>query len=152
MISISKWTVIPAIALASAVLVIQSGSSAKLASLATPRERVAFSHTLPPLDGKSLRATVVEVSYGPGESSKPHSHPCPVIGYVLSGRIRSQVKGQPASTYNAGESFYEAPNSVHLVSANASKTLPAKFLAYFVCDSDAPLSSPVSASNPKGGN
>jgi hypothetical protein len=42
-----------------------------------------------------------------------------------------------------GESFYEVPHGVHLVSANAGQTEPATFIAYFVCDRDAPLSSDV---------
>jgi quercetin dioxygenase-like cupin family protein len=81
------------------------------------------------------------VNYSPGESSAPHTHPCPVIVYVLEGSLRTQVTGQPEAVYKAGQSFYEAPNGVHLVSANASKTDRARFLAYFVCDHEAPLSS-----------
>jgi quercetin dioxygenase-like cupin family protein len=107
------------------------------------RVRPAFAHELPRLDGEHLSAKLVEVAYPPGGSSAPHRHPCPVIGYVLEGAIRSQVRGQPESTYQAGESFYEAPNGVHQVSANASSTAPARLLAYFVCDGDAPLTSPV---------
>jgi quercetin dioxygenase-like cupin family protein len=107
------------------------------------RARVAFSHTLPPLDGKHLEATVVEVNYAPGESSKPHTHPCAVIGYIVEGTYRTQVKGEPEAVYKAGDSFYEAPNGVHLVSANASQTAPLKFLAYFTCDHQAPLSTEV---------
>lgn len=107
------------------------------------RSRVAFSSDLPRLHGAKLTVTVVEVSYGPGESSMPHSHPCPVIGYVLEGSLRTQVKGNPETTYKAGEGFYEAPNGVHLASANASDQKPMKLLAFFVCDHDAPLSLPV---------
>ena len=101
--------------------------------------RVAFSHVLPKMQGGQLKATVVEVSYGPGGSSAAHSHPCPVIGYVLEGALRTQVAGEPEAVYKAGESFYEAPNGVHAISANASATKPVKFLAYFVCDHDTPL-------------
>jgi quercetin dioxygenase-like cupin family protein len=54
--------------------------------------------------------------------------------------LRTQVKGEAEAVYKAGESFYEAPNGVHLVSANASKARPAKFIAYFVCDQETPLS------------
>lgn len=108
------------------------------------RARVAFTHALPKLDGNQLKATVVEVSYGPGESSPPHSHPCAVIGYVVTGAIRTQVQGESLQVFKAGESFYESPNGVHLVSGNASQTEPAKFLAYFVCDREAPLSSAIS--------
>ena len=102
--------------------------------------RVVFSHAIPPLDGAHLAVTVVEVHYGPGGASAPHSHPCAVIGYVLEGALRSQVQGEAESTYTAGESFFEAPNSVHVVSANASIERPVRFLASFTCDRVTPLS------------
>jgi quercetin dioxygenase-like cupin family protein len=112
--------------------------------------RIANEQALPQLDGGKLKATLVEVTYAPGAGSKPHSHPCPVIGYVVSGELRTQVKGGAEATYKAGESFYEPPNGVHLVSANASKTEPAKLLAIFVCDHEAELSTPVNAEMQKG--
>jgi quercetin dioxygenase-like cupin family protein len=105
--------------------------------------RPVFTHALPPLDGGKLQAEIVEVTYGPGESSKQHSHPCAVIGYVIEGAVRMQVKGEPEATYKAGQSFYEAPNGVHAISANASKTERARFLAYFICDHDTPLTVPA---------
>jgi quercetin dioxygenase-like cupin family protein len=115
------------------------------------RGRIVFSHALPKMEGDRIKATVVEVNYGPGESSAPHSHPCAVIGYVVAGAIRTQVKGEPEVTVKAGESFYEAPNGIHLVSANASSTEPAKLLAYLICDHDAPLSVSVTETNHAGG-
>ena len=114
--------------------------------------RVAFAHALPRLDGAHLKVSVVEVAYGPGESSPPHTHPCPVVGYVIAGAIRTQVKGEPEVVYRAGESFYEAPNGTHLVSANASDKESAKFLAYFVCDHDAPLGGPAAQARTSGDN
>jgi quercetin dioxygenase-like cupin family protein len=102
------------------------------------------------MEGSHLAVTVLEVSYRPGGSSPPHSHPCPVIGYVVEGALRVQVKGQSGLTYRAGESFYEAPDGVHLVSANASDTEPVRFLAYFACDRDAPLSVAVPESSNAG--
>lgn len=115
------------------------------------RGRVVLSQPLPKLDGDHLKATVVEVNYGPGESSSPHSHPCAVIGYVVEGALRTQVRGNPEVVYQAGESFYEAPNGVHAVSANASQTKPAKLIAYFVCDHDVPLSVDVPETAKSGG-
>jgi quercetin dioxygenase-like cupin family protein len=98
---------------------------------------------LPSLDANHLRAIVVEVNYAPGEADKPHSHPCAVIGYVAQGSIRFQVKGGPPEVvYKAGESFYEAPNGVHQVSANASDKEPAKLIAFFICDRQTPLTVP----------
>lgn len=110
------------------------------------RARIVISQPLSKLDGEHLKAVLVEVNYGPGEASSPHSHPCAVIGYVVAGALRTQVEGQPEKTYKAGESFYEAPNGVHLVSANASSTEPAKLVAYLICDHDAPLSIDVAGS------
>ena len=112
--------------------------------------RIAKEQTLPQLDGRTLKATLVEVTYAPGAGSAPHGHPCPVIGYVVSGELRTQVKGGPEEKYKPGESFYEPPNGVHLVSANASNTEPAKLLAIFVCDHDAELSTPAVSESGKG--
>lgn len=102
-----------------------------------------FAHALPELDGGKLKAQIVEVTYAPGESSAQHSHPCAVIVYVLEGAVRMQVKGEQEAIYKAGQSFYEAPNGVHAVSANASKTERARFLAYFTCDHETPLTVPA---------
>ncbi|HYX81313.1 MAG TPA: cupin domain-containing protein [Gemmatimonadales bacterium] len=99
-----------------------------------------LSRPLPATNGNTLRTTVVEVAYGPGDSSLPHRHPCTVIGYVIDGAFRSQTEGASETIYRAGESFYEAPNSVHRVSANASATQPVRFTASFICDRDTPLS------------
>ena len=104
------------------------------------RARIVLSEALPKMNGEQLKEVLLEVRYGPGEASSPHRHPCAVIAYVVEGAIRTQVQGEPERVYQAGESFYEAPNGVHLVSANASATQPAKFLAYLLCDHDAPLS------------
>src|ERR1700690_813231 len=108
-------TIISTAAVAGGRLVIARAASERTQEK-IERSRVAFSHDLPPLLGDKLSVTIVEVNYGPGESSEPHSHPCPVIGYVLEGTLRTQVKGEPEATYKAGESFYEGPNGVHLIS------------------------------------
>jgi quercetin dioxygenase-like cupin family protein len=133
--------IIAASTVALARAVVQQHTEAPQA--ATDQPRAPFSHALPHLDGDHLKATVVEVTYAPGESDPPHSHPCPVMVYVIEGSYRSQVKGQPEAIYHPGESFYEPPNGVHQTSANASDKLPAKFLAYFVCDRDTPLTVPA---------
>ncbi len=115
------------------------------------RSRPVFSHTLPPLDGRHLEVKIVEVTYRPGGSSTPHRHPCAVIGYILEGALRMHVKGQPETIYTVGESFYEGPDEVHLVSANASQDVPARFLASFTCDHETPLSVAVPEAKGAGG-
>jgi len=123
-----------------------SQKGASTPSHAKDRARIVLSQVLSKLDGDHLKAILIEVNYGPGEASSPHSHPCAVIGYVVEGALQTQVNGEPETIYKAGESFYEAPNGVHLVSANASSTEPAKLVAYLICDHDAPLSIDVTES------
>jgi quercetin dioxygenase-like cupin family protein len=99
-----------------------------------------LSRALPPLNGDRLKVTIVQVTYAPGGFSRPHRHPCPVIGYVLDGALRTAVDESPATIMHAGETFYEAPDGIHRVSANASDREPVRFLAFFLCDNNQPLS------------
>ena len=102
----------------------------------------AFSEKLPNVPGKTL--TGIRVTYEPGARSASHAHAGSVYAYVISGQIRSQnsVTG-PVRVYSAGEGFFEPPDSVHLVSENASDSEPASLLAIFVADDGAELSRPA---------
>ena len=95
-----------------------------------------FSRAIPNIPGKSLVA--VEVVYPPGGKSPPHRHAKSafIYGYVVSGSIRSQLEGQPAQVYKAGQSFYEDPGAHHVAGENTSDTEPAKLLAVFVVDTN----------------
>jgi quercetin dioxygenase-like cupin family protein len=55
---------------------------------------------------------------------------------VLEGAILSHINNGRVTTYKAGQSFSELPGDRHGVSANASKTKPAKLLAMFVVDTN----------------
>ncbi len=95
---------------------------------------VVYQHEIPNVPGKSVKGVLVE--YGPGGYSPGHTHAKSAFIYatVLQGEIRSQINDGPATVYKAGESFSELPGDRHGVSANASKTKPAKLLAVFVVD------------------
>jgi quercetin dioxygenase-like cupin family protein len=54
-----------------------------------------------------------------------------------------QVDGAPVVTLKAGETFYENPDDVHRVSANASDTEPVKFLVVMIKDKGKPATRPV---------
>jgi quercetin dioxygenase-like cupin family protein len=82
------------------------------------------------------KALMLTVDYAPGQSSIAHKHDGTAMAYVLEGAITSQVKGEPAITYKAGEFWYEAAGSEHLVSKNASATQPAKLLVFMVMGKD----------------
>src|SRR5262249_54020278 len=97
---------------------------------------LVYQHELPNVPGKSIKGVLVE--YGPGGYSPGHTHAKSAFIYatVLQGAIRSQVNEGRVTTYKAGQSFSEVPGDRHAVSANASKTKPAKLLAVFVVDTN----------------
>jgi len=95
-------------------------------------------HELPNLPGNRLTALVV--TYAPGARSARHHHAGSVWVYVLSGAVRSQNSATgPAKVYRVGESFFEPPDSEHVVAENASATEPASLLAVHIADDGAPL-------------
>lgn len=100
-----------------------------------------LSKDLPDLPGKEGRMIIVD--YPPGGSSAMHRHNADVFVYVMEGSVVMQVRGGKQMTLTAGQSFYEAPGDIHLVSKNASATAPAKFVVFFVTDKGAPISIPV---------
>jgi quercetin dioxygenase-like cupin family protein len=91
---------------------------------------------------------MLTVEYPPGGASLPHRHDAQVLVYVLEGEVIMQVAGSPAVTLHRGQTFYEGPSDVHVVSANASKTAPAKILVFIVKEKNAPVSSAVSSALP----
>lgn len=93
------------------------------------------------VDGKQV--VVVSLTFPPGAASAPHRHPGPVFGYVLEGSFLTQLEGEAPVAYKAGEMFYEEPNHPHLVSRSASKTEPARVLAFLVLDRGAAVSIPL---------
>jgi len=95
------------------------------------------SNALPDLPGKKV--TVVRVTYGPGGFTPPHRHAGTVTAYITKGQIRSQLKGGPLEIFDVGQSFFEPPGAIHLVSANASNTDWAELIAIFVADEGAQL-------------
>lgn len=95
------------------------------------------SHALPDIPGK--RVTIVRVTYGPGGFTPPHRHAGTVTAYITKGQIRSQLKGGPVEIFEVGQSFFEPPGAIHLVSANASNTEWAELIAVFVADEGAQL-------------
>ncbi|MDF3933976.1 cupin domain-containing protein [Pseudomonas citronellolis] len=98
-------------------------------------------HALADAPGK--KGLMIEVSYKPGQASVPHAHAGAVFAYVLEGAVVSQLEGQPPVTYKAGQSWFEAANTPHLVSRNASASKPAKLLVWLLLDEQAPALTPL---------
>jgi quercetin dioxygenase-like cupin family protein len=86
---------------------------------------------------------MIEVTYPPGVVSAAHQHPGPTFGYVVSGKIRWAINGEPAKVLEAGQSFFEPMGSVHSTSANDSATEPAKISVVILGKAGEPLSKPA---------
>jgi quercetin dioxygenase-like cupin family protein len=99
---------------------------------AAGEERVAplLQQALPDAAGK--KAVMLTVNYAPGQASAPHIHPGSVFAYVLEGEVVSQLGSRAPVTYKAGDYWYEAPMTPHLVSRNASASKPAKLLVWLL--------------------
>ena len=91
--------------------------------------------------GKEVSMLTVE--YAPGASSPAHTHHAQAMVYVLEGSIVMKAKGKAPVTLAPGQTWYEGPDDVHLVSRNASDSAPAKYLVFMVKDKGAPILTPV---------
>ena len=100
-----------------------------------------MSKPVPDNPGKEL--LMISVEYAPGASDPIHRHNAQALVYVMEGSVIMGVNGEKPVTLAAGQTFYEGPKDVHTVGRNASKTMPAKFLAVLLKDKDTPVLIPV---------
>jgi quercetin dioxygenase-like cupin family protein len=106
-----------------------------------PKVTPVMSKDLADIPGKEV--LMIEVEYGPGGADPVHAHNAYGFIYVLEGTVVMQVKGEEAVTLTRGRTWYEGPKDVHVVGRNASKTRPAKFLAFLLKDKGAPALIPI---------
>ena len=87
--------------------------------------------------------SMIAVDYPPGASTPMHTHDAQAMVYVLEGSIVMQAKGGEPVTLTPGQTWYEGPDDVHVVSRNASNSAPAKYLVFMVKNKGAPILTPV---------
>jgi quercetin dioxygenase-like cupin family protein len=114
-----------------------SAGSAKASPDAIVKQLMTRDLAGPP--GKEV--LMVTVKYLAGGASLPHRHNAQVFVYVLEGKVRMQVEGSAAVTLGPGGTFYEGPEDIHTISANASRTKSARILVFIIKDKGAPVSS-----------
>jgi quercetin dioxygenase-like cupin family protein len=86
---------------------------------------------------------IISMDYAPGAGTVKHRHPGPVFAYVTRGTIISQLGTAPPITFDEGQTWYEPPGAVHSTSRNASTTVPAKLIVFFVADRHEVLTIPI---------
>jgi quercetin dioxygenase-like cupin family protein len=102
-----------------------------------PAKVISEKEIVEKIDGKESKATTVEVTLEPGQSSRPHRHPGPVFGYVLEGEYEWAINDQPVKKLKAGDTFYEPTLCLHRVSRNPSEKGKTRVLAVLLLRRDA---------------
>jgi quercetin dioxygenase-like cupin family protein len=94
-------------------------------------------------DFPGKEAMVYIVEYPPGTNNVPHRHNGHVFLHILEGQLNAQVKGGELTVLNPGDTYYESPTDVHVISRNPSATTPAKAMVFLIHEKGAALSVPV---------
>jgi len=90
-----------------------------------------FESTLPNVKGKTFTSAIVD--FPPAARAAPHRHgKAFVYAYVLDGSVTSKLAGEPVRTYHQGQNWFERPGAHHVLTANISRTKPAKLLVVFI--------------------
>lgn len=95
------------------------------------------SQVLPHDSGTTLTAVVVNLA--PEAQTTSHRHAGIVFVYVLEGTVRSQLNSGEIIEYRAGESWSEAPGTVHSFMENPSQAVSARLLATIIAPTGAQL-------------
>jgi quercetin dioxygenase-like cupin family protein len=78
----------------------------------------------PVVEGERMQVGLITIRRG--TASRPHSHPNEQWTYVLKGRARVHIAGQPEALAGAGTLIYAPANIVHSV-----EVLPEEDLVFF---------------------
>lgn len=75
---------------------------------------------------------IKEVTMPEGQKAPKHLHPCPVLGYVVSGNVLFQIEGEESRILKEGDAFYEPKNKTILHFDNALQDKPLTFIAFYL--------------------
>ena len=100
-----------------------------------------FKRDHPQLADKEIIVKRIELK--PGASAPPHVHPGMVTGYVESGTLEFQIKGEALKTLKKGDTFFEPPGTHHLVARNPDSAVTAVVIAFVENPKGAPVSTPL---------
>lgn len=127
--------------LASVLLALVFGVAANAAEETPVTITELFKRVHPERADKEIIVKRIELK--PGASAPAHVHPGMVTGYIETGTLEFQLKGEPLKTFKAGDTFFEPPGSHHLVARNPSATAKTVIIAYVENPKGAPLSTPL---------
>lgn len=83
--------------------------------------------------GKAVgRVEIKQIDFDLSQQTGLHLHPCPVVGYIVSGSVHFQVEGEAAQFLKPGDAFFEPANTPILHFDNASDQERLTFIAFYL--------------------
>jgi quercetin dioxygenase-like cupin family protein len=86
----------------------------------------------PAINQQITTVEIKEITLLEGQIAPKHLHPCPVVGYIKSGKVLFQIEGEEEIILNAGDAFYEPKNKIILHFDNASNDSQLTFIAFYL--------------------
>jgi quercetin dioxygenase-like cupin family protein len=102
------------------------------------QRRILLTQDLP-TPGYEMVLVAVEIPAGGREGR--HTHPGPLMAYVLEGVLTLDDEGKPTATYKAGDSVFIKAGNIHEGSNHG--TTPVRIMATFVVEKGKPLTTLV---------
>lgn len=133
---------IKTISLAAVLLSALNVALAQQGPSASPVTRTELmKQVLPAGNFRNVQALVIELP--PGAGAPSHRHDVAVLAYVIEGVVENQFDGGPVQAHKLGDSWWEAPGTVHNVARNASKTERARLLVVYIGEDGKAASVPL---------
>jgi hypothetical protein len=112
------------------------------ASGADVMRKQVFKRDLPNLNLDGWEVTALEIAFPPGVV------PASIVtrdlsSDVLAGDFRFRMEGEQERIVHAGEMFFESPDKIHVLSASADQSEPAKILALVFGEKGKAVSAPA---------
>ena len=85
---------------------------------------------LPTGDFREVQAAAIVLP--PNSGAPRHRHDVAVFAYVLEGTVENQFDSGPVQIHNVGDSWWEAPGTVHGIARNASRVARARLLVVYI--------------------
>jgi quercetin dioxygenase-like cupin family protein len=109
--------------------------AAPAAANATFKATVLYEAPLLGTEARIYRLYTIDL--GPSGATPRHMHPGDEIAQVIEGSVTLEMEGEPARTFQAGQTFHPRPMTPH-VARNASASAPARLIVSSITEAGKP--------------
>ena len=112
-----------------------AGHHAPAAASATFKATVLYEAPLLGTEARIYRLYTIDL--GPSGATPRHMHPGDEIAQVIEGSVTLEMEGEPARTFQAGQTFHPRPMTPH-IARNASASAPARLIVSSITEAGKP--------------